>query len=129
MSLYSIKNVTKIYGEKEAAVKALDDINLEIPAGKFIVILGPSGSGKSTLLNILGGMDTPTSGEVVFDGKNISKYNAKQLTNYRRNQVGFVFQSYNLLADLTARENGSVGGRMVQRMIYEYQNKQTGSFR
>ena len=105
MSLYSIKNVTKIYGEKEAAVKALDDINLEIPAGKFIVILGPSGSGKSTLLNILGGMDTPTSGEVVFDGKNISKYNAKQLTNYRRNQVGFVFQSYNLLADLTAREN------------------------
>lgn len=105
MSLYSLKNVTKIYGKKEAAVTALDNVNLEIPAGKFIVILGPSGSGKSTLLNIIGGMDTPTSGQILFNGAEIGKYSAKQLTNYRKKQVGFVFQSYNLLSDLTAREN------------------------
>ena len=105
MSLYSLKNVTKVYGRDEAAVKALDGINLEIPAGKFIVILGPSGSGKSTLLNIIGGMDTPSSGEILFNGENIGNYSARQLTNYRKKQVGFVFQSYNLLADLTAREN------------------------
>lgn len=105
MSLYSLKHVTKIYGENKAAVTALNDVNLEIPAGKFIVILGPSGSGKSTLLNIIGGMDTPTSGEVLFNSTDIGGYSAKQLTNYRKQQVGFVFQSYNLLADLTAREN------------------------
>ena len=105
MSLYSLKNVTKIYGRDEAMVKALDGVNLDIPAGKFIVILGPSGSGKSTLLNIIGGMDTPSSGQVLFNGEDIGKYNARQLTNYRKKQVGFVFQSYNLLADLTAREN------------------------
>lgn len=105
MNLYSLKNVTKIYGEEDAAVTALDAVDLDIPAGKFIVILGPSGSGKSTLLNLLGGMDVPTTGHILFDGTDISAYNAKQLTQYRRRKVGFVFQSYNLLADLTAQEN------------------------
>lgn len=105
MTLYSLKNVTKIYGEKTAAVTALKNIDLDIPAGKFVVILGPSGSGKSTLLNLLGGMDVPTSGHVFFQGTEISNYDAKQLTQYRRRKVGFVFQSYNLLADLTAQEN------------------------
>lgn len=105
MSLYSLQKVTKIYGEKNAAVIALRDVTLDIPAGKFIVILGPSGSGKSTLMNIIGGMDTPTSGEVMFNGTDIGKFNQKQLTNYRKKQVGFVFQSYNLLSDLTALEN------------------------
>ncbi len=105
MTLYSLKKVTKIYGEKETAITALNQVDLDIPAGKFVVILGPSGSGKSTLLNLLGGMDIPTSGQILFKGTDISKYNAKQLTQYRRRQVGFVFQSYNLLADLTAQEN------------------------
>ncbi|MDO5077408.1 ABC transporter ATP-binding protein [Corynebacterium sp.] len=84
---------------------ALDDVTVDIPAGKFIVVLGASGSGKSTLLNMLGGMDTPTSGKLLFRGKDISHYSAKQLTKFRKNEVGFVFQSYNLLSDLTAKEN------------------------
>ncbi|MFA5995057.1 MAG: ABC transporter ATP-binding protein [Patescibacteria group bacterium] len=105
MVLYTIKNVTKIFGEKEAKVVALDHINLEIPQGQFIVILGASGSGKSTLLNILGGMDQPTAGEVLFKNKKITNYNRKELTNYRKKHIGFVFQSYNLLPNLTALEN------------------------
>lgn len=105
MTLYSLKNVTKIYGEKTATVTALKNVDLDIPMGKFVVILGPSGSGKSTLLNLLGGMDVPTSGHIFFQGTEISNYDAKQLTQYRRRKVGFVFQSYNLLADLTAQEN------------------------
>lgn len=105
MSLYSLRNVTKIYGQKPAEVTALNDITLDIPAGKFVVILGASGSGKSTLLNLLGGMDRPTSGFIEFTGKDISTYTTKQLTNFRKNEIGFVFQSYNLLSDLTAQEN------------------------
>ena len=105
MILYKIQNLTKAYGEKEAKVIAINDINLEIPSGRFIVILGASGSGKSTLLNIMGGMDKPTSGEVYFNDQSISKYNKKELTKYRKNNIGFVFQSYNLLPDLTALEN------------------------
>lgn len=103
--LYSLKNVTKTYGEPPAEVHALDDVSVDIPAGKFIVVLGASGSGKSTLLNMLGGMDTPTSGTLLFNGTDISNYSAKQLTKFRKNEVGFVFQSYNLLSDLTAKEN------------------------
>ena len=105
MSLYSLRNVTKIYGQKPAEVTALNDITLDIPAGKFVVILGASGSGKSTLLNLLGGMDRPTSGFIEFIGKDITTYTTKQLTNFRKNEIGFVFQSYNLLSDLTAQEN------------------------
>ncbi|WP_246118130.1 ABC transporter ATP-binding protein [Corynebacterium canis] len=97
--------MTKTYGEPPAEVRALDDVSVDIPAGKFIVVLGASGSGKSTLLNMLGGMDTPTSGTLLFNGTDISNYSAKQLTKFRKNEVGFVFQSYNLLSDLTAKEN------------------------
>ena len=105
MSLFALQGVSKTYGKDGSAVKALNSVNLEIPTGQFVVILGPSGSGKSTLLNILGGMDTPTSGTVLFNNCDISHYSAHQLTDYRKKQIGFVFQSYNLLPDLTAQEN------------------------
>jgi putative ABC transport system ATP-binding protein len=89
----------------EITVKALRDANFEMYKGEFIVVLGPSGSGKSTLLNILGGMDTPTEGRVFFKDKEITKLSEKELTLYRRNEVGFIFQFYNLMGNLTAREN------------------------
>jgi putative ABC transport system ATP-binding protein len=103
--LYSLKNVSKTYGTGTAEVRALNDVTIDIPEGKFVVILGPSGSGKSTLLNLLGGMDSPSSGTISFRGEDITQYSARQLTKFRRKQVGFVFQAYNLLPDLTAREN------------------------
>lgn len=105
MFLFTLKNITKIYGEKENKVVALNNINLEIEDGKFIVILGASGSGKSTLLNILGGMDKPTGGDIEFLGENITNYTQGKLTKFRKEQIGFVFQSYNLLPNLTALEN------------------------
>ncbi len=89
----------------EVTVKALEDVSFEVEKGEFIVILGPSGSGKSTLLNIIGGMDTPTRGSVVFNGEKITNFTDKELTMYRRYKIGFVFQFYNLIATLTAREN------------------------
>ena len=103
--LYSLKNVSKAYGTGNAEVRALNDVTIDIPEGKFVVILGPSGSGKSTLLNLLGGMDSPSSGTISFRGEDVTQYSARQLTKFRRKQVGFVFQAYNLLPDLTAREN------------------------
>ena len=103
--LYSLKNVSKTYGTGNAEVRALNDVTIDIPEGKFVVILGPSGSGKSTLLNLLGGMDSPSSGTISFRGEDVTQYSARQLTKFRRKQVGFVFQAYNLLPDLTAREN------------------------
>lgn len=89
----------------EVSVKALNSATFDIPKGEFVVVLGPSGSGKSTLLNILGGMDTPTSGKVLFDDVDISEYDEKQLTLFRRNKIGFIFQFYNLMPNLTAKEN------------------------
>ncbi len=89
----------------EITVKALREASFEIYKGEFIVVLGPSGSGKSTLLNILGGMDTPTEGRVFFEDREKTKQNKKELTMYRRNEVGFIFQFYNLMGNLTAREN------------------------
>lgn len=100
-----IENIKKIYQMGEVEVKALDSVSLDIYEGEFVVILGPSGSGKSTLLNIIGGMDLPTEGKVLVDNQEITKYNDRKLTAYRRNSVGFVFQFYNLMANLTAREN------------------------
>lgn len=103
--LYDIKKIEKIYGHGSGATVALRQIDLIIKQGELTAILGPSGSGKSTLLNILGALDTPTCGEVLFLGENISKYNAKNLSKFRRDNIGFVFQSYNLLPNLTALEN------------------------
>ena len=103
--LIEIKNAKKQYGSGESLVNALDDVNLSIEEGKVYVILGPSGSGKSTLLNMVGGLDVLTSGTIVVDGVDISKANKKEMTEYRRSKIGFVFQFYNLVPDLTALEN------------------------
>ena len=105
MSFIEFKNVSKVYKMGEVEIRALDDISFEIEKGEYVVVLGASGAGKSTILNILGGMDTATSGEVTVDGNTISKANEKQLTEYRRFDIGFVFQFYNLVQNLTAREN------------------------
>jgi len=104
-ALFRMEGVKRTYKVGEVPVQALREINLELPDGKFIVILGPSGSGKSTLLNIIGGIDTPSAGQVFFRGEALSTYSERRLTQYRRNHVGFVFQFYNLIASLTAEEN------------------------
>ena len=101
----ALKNVSRQYLIGEQEYKALNKINLTMKRGELVVILGPSGAGKSTLLNILGGMDSPTSGTIEVDGHDISKYSAKQLTNYRAEKVGFVFQFYNIMPTLTVEEN------------------------
>ncbi|MEI0559556.1 ABC transporter ATP-binding protein [Brachyspira intermedia] len=103
--LYEIKEISKIYGHGGGATQALKSVNLTIEEGKLTAILGPSGSGKSTLLNILGALDKPTSGQVLFLGEDISHYSNKRLAKFRRENIGFVFQSYNLLPNLTAIEN------------------------
>ncbi len=103
--LLKVKNLSKIYQMGEVKVEALKDASFEIAEGEFIVILGPSGSGKSTLLNIIGGMDTPSDGEVYFREQRLQEMKDSELTLYRREKVGFVFQFYNLLPNLTAREN------------------------
>jgi len=100
-----MENVTKIYKMGEVEIKALDNISFSIDKGQFVVIVGPSGAGKSTILNILGGMDTPTSGRLIVDNEDISKYSPKELITYRRYDIGFVFQFYNLVQNLTALEN------------------------
>jgi len=105
MSFIELKNVEKNYRMGEVIIKAANGMNFTIEKGEFVVIVGPSGAGKTTILNILGGMDTATSGTVTVDGKNITEYNERQLTQYRRDDVGFVFQFYNLVQNLTAKEN------------------------
>lgn len=102
---FTTKAITKIYGTGEAAVHALRGVDLQLPAGELVVLLGPSGSGKSTLLNILGGLDQATGGSAHFFDSELTAMNERQLTQYRRHQVGFVFQFYNLMPSLTAREN------------------------
>ena len=105
MAYIEFKNVCKIYHMGQTEIRALDNISFDIDKGELCVIVGPSGAGKTTLLNILGGMDTPTSGTILLDGRDISKLNTRQLTDYRRTDVGFVFQFYNLVQNLTALEN------------------------
>jgi putative ABC transport system ATP-binding protein len=100
-----VKALTKEYVSGDTSVLALRGVDLVIQEGEFLVLLGPSGSGKSTFLNIIGGLDSPTSGEVSFRGKNLSHFSESELTLYRRESVGFVFQAYNLVPSLTAREN------------------------
>ncbi|RLD35450.1 MAG: ABC transporter ATP-binding protein [Bacteroidetes bacterium] len=105
MSVINISNLTKIYDGAGIKVKAVDNIDLKFEKGEFAAIVGPSGSGKTTLLNMLGGLDRPTSGEVVIDGQNIWALSSRKLTSFRLNKIGFVFQSYNLIPVLTAGEN------------------------
>ena len=97
-----VKDVTKEYTMGEIKVKASDKMSFEILRGEFVVVLGPSGSGKSTVLNMIGGMDRPTYGEVFVEGKNITKYSDNELTMYRRKNIGFVFQFYNLMSNLNS---------------------------
>ena len=103
--IVELKNVSKVYRTGEKEFKALDDIDLAINEGEFVVVLGPSGAGKSTLLNLIGGMDTPTSGQIIIDKENISNYNEEKLSEYRAENIGFIFQFYNILPTLTVLEN------------------------
>ena len=103
--IVEIKKLSKIYKTGEKEFKALDNIDLSINKGEFVVILGPSGAGKSTLLNLIGGMDSPTKGTIKIDGEDISKYNDSKLSEYRAENIGFIFQFYNILPTLTVLEN------------------------
>lgn len=109
------ENVTKTYEVGDASFNALDGISFSIPKGEFVVILGPSGAGKSTLLNLLGGMDQATSGSIVIDGENIEKYNANEMSEYRAENVGFIFQFYNILPTLTVLENVEIVKDIVKK--------------
>ncbi len=108
MSLIHTENLTKIYGRGEAAVTALDHVNLKVEAGEFVAVMGPSGCGKSTLLHLIGGLDRPSEGGVSIDGTAISEMKDDDLTKLRRRRIGFVFQFYNLIPMLTAVENASL---------------------
>lgn len=110
-------NVTKIYGSGGAQISALSDVSFTIDKGEFCVLLGSSGAGKTTLLNMLGGMDTITSGTIEFDGKDVSKLTKKELVEYRRHDVGFVFQFYNLIPNLTALENVEIAAQLCKNPI------------
>ncbi|MDU1879219.1 MAG: ABC transporter ATP-binding protein, partial [Finegoldia magna] len=114
MAYIEMKNSYKRYKSGQSEIIANNDISFEIEKGELAIILGSSGAGKSTVLNILGGMDTNDEGNVLIDGKDISTFNEKELTNYRRNDVGFVFQFYNLVPNLTAKENVELASEIVK---------------
>ena len=105
MNLLEVKNICKTYGHGEAAVHALRDVSFTVSKGEFVAIIGESGSGKSTLLNMIGGMDVPTSGQVIIDGKDIFSMKERSLTIFRRRNIGFIFQSFNLIPELTVEQN------------------------
>ena len=113
-SFVCFENVHKVYKTGEVEITALQDVNFQIEQGEFCVIVGASGAGKTTILNILGGMDTLTSGKVMLDGQEISAFNKRKLTSYRRYDVGFVFQFYNLVQNLTARENVELAAQICR---------------
>lgn len=113
MSYITVRNSSKYYHMGETIIVANENVNFEIEKGELVIILGSSGAGKSTLLNILGGMDTNDEGDVIIDGVNIADFTSHQLTNYRRDDVGFVFQFYNLVANLTAKENVELASEIV----------------
>ncbi|GBF35061.1 ABC transporter [Desulfocucumis palustris] len=115
--LMQLEKISKTYIMGEVTVEALKETSLDIFQGELLVILGPSGSGKSTMLNIMGGMDTTSSGRVIFGDEDLSRAGDSQLTRYRRNEVGFVFQFYNLIADLTARENVELAANLVENPL------------
>lgn len=116
-NIVELKNVSKIYKTGEKEFKALDNVNLSIKKGEMVVILGPSGAGKSTLLNLIGGMDIPTSGTITIDGENISNYNESKLSDYRAENIGFIFQFYNILPTLTVLENVDIVRDIVKNPI------------
>lgn len=129
-----IKGITKSYGEKENRITVLKNINIGIEKGEFLVLLGPSGSGKSTLLNIIGGIDTADSGDIVIGGEGMKSMKEKALTMYRRKHLGYIFQMYNLIPNLTVRENIEVGQYLGNQSLdvdellhtlglYEHRNK------
>ena len=105
MNLLEVKNISKTYGSGEAAVHALKDVSFSVPKGEFVAIVGESGSGKSTLLNMVGALDTPTSGKVYIDGKDIFGMKESSLTVFRRRHIGFIFQGFNLVPELTVEQN------------------------
>ena len=111
------ENVSKEYITGDIMIKAVDGMNFEIGKGEFVVIVGPSGAGKTTVLNILGGMDTLTSGNMIVDGEDISKYSSRELTSYRRYDIGFVFQFYNLVPNLTALENVELANQVSKNPL------------
>lgn len=117
MSYLSLKNVCKCYKSGEVEVNALTDVSFELEDGEFTVVLGSSGAGKTTLLNLLGGMDIATSGEIILDNKDVTKLNKRGLTEYRRNDVGFVFQFYNLMPNLTALENVEIAVEICKNAL------------
>ena len=117
MAFVEFQSVGKVYKTGQVEINALHDTSFEIEKGELVVIVGPSGAGKTTLLNILGGMDTLTSGKVMLDGQEISALNRKQLTNYRRHDVGFVFQFYNLIGNLTALENVELANQICKNPL------------
>ncbi|WEV51856.1 ABC transporter ATP-binding protein [Lactobacillus sp. ESL0731] len=114
MSYIEVRHNFKKYQTGDTEVLANNDVSFSVEQGELAIILGASGAGKSTILNILGGMDTNTSGDVIIDGQNIAKYNKRQLTTYRRNDIGFVFQFYNLIQNLTAKENVELASEIVK---------------
>lgn len=114
MAFVEFADVSKIYQMGEVEVAAVRDMSFTIEQGEFVVIVGPSGAGKTTLLNMLGGMDSATSGTIMLDGARVSSFNRKQLTQYRRHDIGFVFQFYNLVQNLTARENVELASQICR---------------
>lgn len=117
MSYLSLKNVSKNYRVGDVTVEALKDVSFELEENEFAVVLGSSGAGKTTLLNLLGGMDDATAGEIVLDGKNVTGLNKRKLTEYRRGDVGFVFQFYNLMPNLTALENVEIAVEICKNAL------------
>ena len=112
-----LRDVRKIYQMGEVEIRAVDGIDFCIDQGEFVVVVGPSGAGKTTVLNILGGMDTASSGEVWVDGNNVAEYSNKELTRYRRDDIGFVFQFYNLVQNLTAKENVELASQICKNPL------------
>ena len=114
MAYIEFNHIVKAYGSGEASIRALDDASFSVEKGELAVVLGSSGAGKTTALNILGGMDVPTSGQILVDGNDITKYSKKQLIGYRRTDIGFVFQFYNLVPNLTALENVELAAQVCK---------------
>lgn len=121
--ILKLEDVSKKYRYGDQIVTALDNVNLEIKTGEIIVILGPSGAGKTTLLNVLSGLDRPSEGKIMFEGKDIAKYSESKITKFRKNNLGFIFQTYNLLEHLNVYENVMVGASLGKNKNKEHINK------